>query len=495
MTSRLLSIEDFRAERRSNPRQPPGAGVWRISTKKPVLIGGDNSRVLRFTFSDGSVDRMGDTIDPNGWDIANFLRNPVALWAHDSSDLPVGRAGNVGPEAGALMGDIEFATAEIYPFAETVFQLYRGGFLNAVSVGFLPTEWSWVDEKEGRFGIDFKRQELLEISCVPVPANPNALGNAAAKGIDTAPLLEWAERLLDGEGRTVVPRTELERIRRAARVSVRGARRRDGEQWEVGAKRDLPVDAKASWDGPAAAERMLAAAGFNGDAPDPAKARRGFLVHDAAKPEEKGSYKLPFADLVDGELRAVKGGVDAAARRLQETDVPQDVRDRAQDIVDAYQKRFDEGGDDEGKRLRAPQRRATRKEKPMSAAARREIAAVVEQTVNALQQRGVRRRGAGRRRESEPLENIEHEGLDGVHDALDEAREHHEKAMGLHRDAMELHREAMECHRDAMDSLDEAKSLLDDMPPEDGGSGTQEGDARSAAERARREARRSARAA
>src|SRR5581483_6424383 len=44
-------------------------------------------------------------------------------------------------------------------------------------------------------------------------------------------------------------------------------------EWVVGAAEDLAIDDKTSWDGPAAAERMLDAAGLNGNSPDPAKAK------------------------------------------------------------------------------------------------------------------------------------------------------------------------------------------------------------------------------
>jgi hypothetical protein len=61
--------------------------------------------------------------------------------------------------------------------------LVRGKFITAVSVGFLPLEFSWAeDEKERPWGIDYERQELLEISVVPVPANAHALIEAQAKG-------------------------------------------------------------------------------------------------------------------------------------------------------------------------------------------------------------------------------------------------------------------------------------------------------------------------
>jgi len=107
----------------------------------------------------------------------------------------------------------------------------------------------------------------------------------------------------------------------------------------VGAARDLPMEESDSWDGPAAAARMFAAAGFDGDSPDAAKARRGFLVYDAANPALKGSYKLPFADIVGGELKAVDGGLRAAASRLTQTDAPKSALDEARGALDVYEAR------------------------------------------------------------------------------------------------------------------------------------------------------------
>jgi HK97 family phage prohead protease len=210
----LITVDQLRFELKAGRR--PGGGVFRIATEDPVADKG--SRKIRFCFSDGSVDRMGDTIDPNGWDIRDFNANPVALWAHDSSQPPIGRAGNVVVEGARLMGDIDFIPPETYAFSETIYQMILGKFLNAVSVGFIPLEYSFVENDPDRgWGIDFKRQQLLEISVCPVPANPNALADARAKGIDTRPLIEVYERLLAGDGKAIIPREELIRLREAAK--------------------------------------------------------------------------------------------------------------------------------------------------------------------------------------------------------------------------------------------------------------------------------------
>jgi HK97 family phage prohead protease len=166
----------------------------------PVLLAQGNAvrqvdeqrRAVTFVFSDGSVDRMGDTINPDGWDLRDFKANPVALWAHDSYAPPIGRAARIFSDGRRLIGDVEFAPAEAYPFAETIYQMVAGGWLNAVSVGFLPLEWTWSNDPDRPSGIDFKRQQLLEISVCPVPANANALAEARANGINTRSLIGWA---------------------------------------------------------------------------------------------------------------------------------------------------------------------------------------------------------------------------------------------------------------------------------------------------------------
>lgn len=109
------------------------------------------------------------------------------------------------------------------------------------------------------------------------------------------------------------------------------------EDWQVGASRDLAIDDKTAWDGAAAEARMFADAGFDGDNPDPVKARRGFLAYDAGNPKLRGSYKEPFADLIGGELKAIKGGIDAAASRLPQSDLPQAVKDEARKVLDDYE--------------------------------------------------------------------------------------------------------------------------------------------------------------
>ena len=123
---------------------------------------------------------MDDTIDPHGWDVTDFKANPVCLWAHLSNEPPIGRMPRIFVANERLMGDVQFPPEGVYPFADTIHRLVEEGYVRACSVGFLPIEWEFSEDRRG--GIDFKRQTLLELSLCPVGANASALIEARAKG-------------------------------------------------------------------------------------------------------------------------------------------------------------------------------------------------------------------------------------------------------------------------------------------------------------------------
>ena len=159
----------------------------------------DHQRVLRFTISDESVDRDNDTVSVEGWNLKNYKQNPVVLWAHDYSELPLGKSLSVRRSGDALVSVAEFAPRDLSEKADTVFRMLKAGYLRATSVGFIPTEYKESDDPERKawYGYDFLKQDLLEYSVVPVPSNPNALIDAHKNGINTASLKSWAERVLD----------------------------------------------------------------------------------------------------------------------------------------------------------------------------------------------------------------------------------------------------------------------------------------------------------
>ncbi|MGN6107794.1 MAG: HK97 family phage prohead protease [Kofleriaceae bacterium] len=140
------------------------------------------NRRRRFVASTSAIDRYGEIVEQK-WRLEHYLKNPVVLWCHDSDDMPVGRATVVevvqGPRGPQLEIEVEFATADMNPQAEQCWKMVKGGFINAVSVGFFPHDI----RRELREGEDvwiLSDNELLELSVCPIPANPEALAKAKA---------------------------------------------------------------------------------------------------------------------------------------------------------------------------------------------------------------------------------------------------------------------------------------------------------------------------
>ena len=131
-----------------------------------------DGRTFHFIASTAEIDRMGDTIAVEGWQLSAFKRNPVILGFHNSGSLPVGKATSIGVQSGKLMVRVKFASTGL---GKTMASMGSSGFMTAVSVGFAPIKYSFSTDPARSMGIDFKQQELLEISVVPVPANASAL--------------------------------------------------------------------------------------------------------------------------------------------------------------------------------------------------------------------------------------------------------------------------------------------------------------------------------
>lgn len=121
------------------------------------------------------VDRSGEIVRQNGWDLANYKNNPIVLWGHDYYGLPIGictetyKTESHGVPALGAKGI--FFGADINPLAQQVRRMYDYGIKSGfnvgctTSVGFIPKDF----DPDNRNIIT--KSELLEFSFVPVPAN------------------------------------------------------------------------------------------------------------------------------------------------------------------------------------------------------------------------------------------------------------------------------------------------------------------------------------
>jgi HK97 family phage prohead protease len=138
-----------------------------------------SDNALDFVLSDATPDRYDDTIDPNGWELTNFKKNPIALFNHQSS-FPIGRWQNLAVRDKALRGHLHLAAAGTSPRIDELRALVDSNILRSVSVGFIAIESR--PRNEGR-GMHYVKQELVETSLVSVPANPNAVMTAKQLGV------------------------------------------------------------------------------------------------------------------------------------------------------------------------------------------------------------------------------------------------------------------------------------------------------------------------
>ncbi|HSU53863.1 MAG TPA: HK97 family phage prohead protease [Candidatus Dormibacteraeota bacterium] len=176
LASRLITLPDGRPGLRSS------ISVEIRDPGKDDVPSVPDQPVLDFISSDATLDRYNEIISPAGWRLGNYLRNPVFQNAHQYGDIlhTLGKATVTEVRNGKLFQRIEFA-CDINPMAKIAYGLYRGKFLNAVSVGFVPVRWENGTDKTP-YTRKFIEQELLELSAVAIPANPNALALGLKSG-------------------------------------------------------------------------------------------------------------------------------------------------------------------------------------------------------------------------------------------------------------------------------------------------------------------------
>lgn len=138
---------------------------------------------LEFVLSDATVDRYGDIVEPDGWDLRSFKKNPIALFGHNSS-FPIGKWSDLRVEAGKLIGRLNLAKRGTSYRLDELIGLVEQGILRAVSVGFRPLKMAPIDPEKPYGAQRYLKSELVETSLVSVPANPAAL--ALAKSLNVS---------------------------------------------------------------------------------------------------------------------------------------------------------------------------------------------------------------------------------------------------------------------------------------------------------------------
>ena len=148
----------------------------------------EEQRMVEFVASTGAVDTYGTVLPPDMWDLSRYARNGVVGYQHDIyySDDPdnvIGR-GEAYVADGELRIRIYFEPEDLNRKADKVYRKVLFGSINAVSVGFratAPGHWGRQMDGEDPDVYYYNGQELMEVSVVNVPSNPDATKRSAAE--------------------------------------------------------------------------------------------------------------------------------------------------------------------------------------------------------------------------------------------------------------------------------------------------------------------------
>jgi hypothetical protein len=340
----FIEIDDFKKDKKLQTEDPMIRKYYNLDPIKSIEDTADGLTV-DFVITTNTADRVNDKIDADGWELDNYRKNPVVLWAHDYSQPPVAKSLSETVLPNKLMSKAQFAPRGLSDFGYMVGQMYAKGFMNAVSVGFRALEWAFSTDKDRIGGIDFTWQELMEYSTVPVPCNPEALMAAKSVGIDTNPMLKWAVEVLDKSDLSQKKAAErvwklleskksyfipFEKAQKPPTATIKGVspgnpsgygKAPEDTTWSALTLQDFTDQ---TWDDLSDAEKNNIAKHFAWAAEIP--------------PDTFGDLKLGHHDK-NGDV--VWAGVAAAAARLSQTDIPAADVSKVQDHLAAHYKEFD----------------------------------------------------------------------------------------------------------------------------------------------------------
>lgn len=137
-------------------------------------INPDNREIIGVASSEVE-DRDGEVIRQSGINFKNFLKtNPIMLANHDGGDIRsvIGKVTDIWREGNKTLFKAQFSKAS--DLANQAYEMVKEGILNTFSIGFVAK--SFDDDNK-----TISESELLEISLVPIPSNPEAL--VMAKGL------------------------------------------------------------------------------------------------------------------------------------------------------------------------------------------------------------------------------------------------------------------------------------------------------------------------
>lgn len=131
-----------------------------------------DQRVITGIATTPRVDSYNDIVEPEGVQ----YRGPVNLYLYHDTKLPVGnvqfgKATKAGIPFKATLPDVK-EEGTVRERVNEAWHSLKYKLLQAVSIGFKPLEYTYIEDS---YGVHYHQWEMLELSLVGVPANPDAM--------------------------------------------------------------------------------------------------------------------------------------------------------------------------------------------------------------------------------------------------------------------------------------------------------------------------------
>lgn len=306
--------------------------IFSIDQKSKTEKGADGATTYRAIASTAALDRDREVLLPKGAITENFMKNPVMLFIHQYKQVPVGKVTSINITKDAVSFTFEFANTDL---GNELKSLYDSGFMSAFSVGLYPQKSMWIDEQTpDAFEVTYPdgtkdtfdmtkykvkpdrivlAWELLEISPVPVPSNPEALllrakENIVRKAVE-ANLSKGAAQIFESSTDAKM-RSLQDQIDEFFKFTA------DAKPDSVIKYAKSSVDMEKQWDSLRAQASLAKWSSTDGSGEketiDWGLYSKGFAFVDIANAEKLSSYKYPHHVVIDKEMVAVYKGVTKA---------------------------------------------------------------------------------------------------------------------------------------------------------------------------------------
>jgi hypothetical protein len=107
-----------------------------LASETKVADGEDRTLVVKISTS--TPDRSHDIVRAEGVQLDNYVKNPVVAFGHNYSGLSIGKTIDIQKVTEGIIAKVEFTPKGVYPLADQLYEMYKGGFMNAWSIGFIP---------------------------------------------------------------------------------------------------------------------------------------------------------------------------------------------------------------------------------------------------------------------------------------------------------------------------------------------------------------------